>query len=505
MRSLRYLFLLLTLLSGSLPGIAAGQGRNLGVAAADNPQRVALVIGNATYPGVAALKNPANDARDMAARLTTLGFQVTLKTNVALRDMLRTLTAFGESIRQGSEVVVFYAGHGMQVRGKNYLIPVDADIRSETAVSSEAVDVDQLLDKLAAARLSLVILDACRNNPFEQRFRGGGQGLASINAPTGTLIAYATAPGKVASDGDGRNGLYTQELLAAMNVPGSKVEDVFKRVRTNVVRKSNEAQVPWESSSLTGDFYFRPGEASPGALNPAPAEAESPEVVLWRSAEHGNTVGDYDAYLKRFPAGTFSDLAKARIALLGPLTTPAPTAERVLEQAPRWHVGDRWRYSTFAQSVEQAGDEGFTLRTTVGDTVTTTQTNREGNPVSSDATTAVGNVKASYAPYLPVLRFPLKAGKTWRESYALTTAYLFSSRSDAEYEARVAGWETVAVPAGRFETLRIDWQIRSSGGAGNQDGSHWYAPDAKGLVKLVTRTAGKTTTIELEAYSVAPD
>jgi uncharacterized caspase-like protein len=220
-------------------------------------KRVALIIGNAAYPGLAALRNSANDANDISAKLKTLGFDVTLKIDMPLRQMLRTFTEFGNKVTSGSEVLFFYAGHGMQVKGQNYLIPVDAEIRNESSVSSEAVDVDQLLDKLSQARLSIVILDACRNNPFERRFRGGGQGLAQMNAPTGTFIAYATAPGKVASDdGDGHNGLYTSELLKAMDIPGIKVEDVFKRVRVNVVEKSGEAQTPWESSSLTGDFYF---------------------------------------------------------------------------------------------------------------------------------------------------------------------------------------------------------------------------------------------------------
>jgi len=228
------------------------------LAAEAAPRRVALVIGNAAYPGAGALKNPANDARDVAARLKRMGFEVIVRTDLKQKEMLRSLTEFGDKLQPGAEALFFYAGHGMQVRGRNYLIPVDAEIRSENAVSSEAVDVDQLLDKLSLARLSIVILDACRNNPFERSFRGGGQGLAQINAPTGTLIAYATAPGKVAADGTGRNGLYTAELLAAMDTPEIKIEDVFKRVRANVVKKSNEAQTPWESSSLTGDFYFRP-------------------------------------------------------------------------------------------------------------------------------------------------------------------------------------------------------------------------------------------------------
>lgn len=292
-------------------GLAASADRNLSVSGSgsENVQRVALVIGNSTYPGVAALRNAANDATDIADKLKKLNFQVTLRTNLQLREMLRTLTDFGDRVQQGSEVLFFYAGHGMQVRGRNYLIPIDAEIRTESAVSSEAVDVDQLLDKLSAARLSMVILDACRNNPFERRFRGGGQGLASINAPTGTLIAYATAPGKVASDGDGRNGLYTQELLEAMDVPGIKVEDVFKRVRANVVRKSGEAQTPWESSSLTGDFYFfgQPTDAS-GANS-----TDAAEVSYWESIRNSTNKNEFLAYLKRYPDGKFADLARGKL------------------------------------------------------------------------------------------------------------------------------------------------------------------------------------------------
>ncbi len=248
-------------------------------------KRVALIIGNAAYPGLASLRNSANDATDISAKLKKLGFDVTLKIDMPLRQMLRTLTEFGNKVTSGSEVLFFYAGHGMQVKGRNYLIPVDAEIRNESSVSSEAVDVDQLLDKLSQARLSIVILDACRNNPFERRFRGGGQGLAQINAPTGTFIAYATAPGKVASDGDGHNGLYTSELLKAMDIPGIKVEDVFKRVRVNVVEKSGEAQTPWESSSLTGDFYFiAQGPTTLYGSGPAsnPTQAKTLDDYLFR-------------------------------------------------------------------------------------------------------------------------------------------------------------------------------------------------------------------------------
>lgn len=220
--------------------------------------RVALVIGNANYK-TSPLANPTNDATDIAAKLKALGFDVTLKTNATQKDMTRAITLFGEKLREGSVGLFYYAGHGIQAKGRNYLIPVDAEIQSEAAVKSEAVDVDQLLEQLYPARVGIVILDACRNNPFERRFRNiQGGGLAQIDAPKGTFIAYATSPGKTAADGDGRNGLYTRELLRAVDYPGLKIEDVFKRVRINVSQTSNDQQIPWESSSLIGDLIFRP-------------------------------------------------------------------------------------------------------------------------------------------------------------------------------------------------------------------------------------------------------
>jgi formylglycine-generating enzyme required for sulfatase activity/uncharacterized caspase-like protein len=300
---------------------AAEPQRNLGIAPASGEKRVALVIGNAAYPGVAGLKNPANDARDIAAKLKKLGFDVTVRTDVRYREMLRSLTEFGDKVQTGTEALFFYAGHGMQVRGKNYLIPIDAEIRNEGSVSSEAVDVDQLLDKLSPARLSVVILDACRNNPFERRFRGNGQGLAQINAPTGTLIAYATAPGKVAADGDGRNGLYTSELLSAMDVPGIKIEDVFKRVRTNVVKKSGDAQTPWESSSLTGDFYFAVGMGIQSGLASHTTKG-TPEDEAWEAAEGANSSAGYEAYLTEYPKGRHAATARVKLATSRVKTKP---------------------------------------------------------------------------------------------------------------------------------------------------------------------------------------
>jgi formylglycine-generating enzyme required for sulfatase activity len=237
---------------------ASAQTRDLTVEAMRSEKRVALVIGNAGY-AVGRLNNPVLDARAMAQTLRGLGFEVLAHENLDYRKMQRAVADFGEKISGGGVGLFYYSGHGLQVSGRNFLVPVDADIKSERYVPSETLDVDSVLAQMqeAKTRVNIVILDACRNNPFAQRFRGGSRGLAAIDAPAGTYMAYATAPGNVADDGDpGKNGVYTAELLRSLREPGLKIEDVFKRVRAGVLDRTGRRQNPWDASSLTGDFFF---------------------------------------------------------------------------------------------------------------------------------------------------------------------------------------------------------------------------------------------------------
>lgn len=224
-------------------------------------KRTALVMGNAQYE-IGALRNPANDAQDMAATLERLRFDVTFTLNVGQEQMEQAISAFGRTLYQGGVGLFYYAGHGVQVDGENYLIPVNANIESESDVRYKAVNIGQVLGKMGEARngLNIVILDACRDNPFAKGFRSASRGLAvvSSSAVKGTLIAYATSPGKVASDGEDRNGLYTKHLLTHLQTPGIPVEQVFKRVLQGVERETGGKQSPWTSSSFSGDFYFIP-------------------------------------------------------------------------------------------------------------------------------------------------------------------------------------------------------------------------------------------------------
>lgn len=255
MRALKVLPLVLALLTISCLSTLAQAER-----------RTALVIGNGAYK-TAPLKNPTNDAQDMASALREMGFDVTLKVNVNHRDMEEAVRSFGVKLKQGGLGLFYYAGHGVQVGGENYLIPVDTKVDAEADVKFGALNAGMVLARMedAGNGLNMVILDACRTNPFARSFRTSEQGLARMDAPKGSLIAYATAPGRVAADsvGSGRNGVYTGFLLQHMRTPGLKVEEALKRVRADVVRVTKDKQIPWESSSLIGDLYFAlPGTAS---------------------------------------------------------------------------------------------------------------------------------------------------------------------------------------------------------------------------------------------------
>ncbi|HYJ91531.1 MAG TPA: caspase family protein [Pyrinomonadaceae bacterium] len=299
----------------------------------DVRKRVALVIGNADYIKARTLANPANDATDMAKTLNDLGFTVINGTNLNLKQMNDKVREFGDTLRASGGVGLFYyAGHGIQVGGKNYLIPVDAEIPREDEIDFNALNLDLVLRKMATANngLNIVILDACRNNPFARSWSRGEDegGLAQISAPTGTFIAYSTSPDRTASDGSGRNGLYTTELLKVIRQPALKIEEAFKQVTIAVDRASSGKQVPWTSSSLRGDFYFNANDIKVTAppvdtsavatqtqqTTTAPAvETGSSELADWNRIKNSTSLADFQAYLMKYPRGTYSQQAVARM------------------------------------------------------------------------------------------------------------------------------------------------------------------------------------------------
>jgi TonB family protein len=224
-------------------------------------KRVALVIGNAAYER-APLLNPVNDSHDMSRVLQSRGFKVISITNASLSEMRRATRQFADEIIAADVALFFYSGHGLEVDGRNYLVPVNTDIQREYEVADQAYDANQIIDMLqrvptvTRSRVNILIVDACRDNPLVRSWRNASRGLAKMDAPTGTLIAFATAPGRVASDGTGRNSPFTKHLLSAIQKPNEPIELVFKTVRRAVVEETKGEQVPWENSSLIGDFYF---------------------------------------------------------------------------------------------------------------------------------------------------------------------------------------------------------------------------------------------------------
>lgn len=304
---------------------AVAQSRRLGLGVNKNspaePQRVALVIGNSAYAN-APLKNSVNDARDIAQALRELGFEVIYRENINQNEMKRDIRTFGERTRAGGTRLFYYAGHGVQVNGENFLIPIGADFDNEREVEYEAINVGLVLAQMEEVKnsINIVVLDACRNNPFARSFRSASRGLASIDAPTGTLIAYATAPGSVASDGIASNGIYTQELLRYMRTSGMSVEEIFKRTRISVREKTQGKQTPWESSSLTGDFYFR-GANHAGATEKQEStrlvtDTSALELSFWDSIKNSSDPDDFSEYLRKYPNGTFAGIASNRLKKL---------------------------------------------------------------------------------------------------------------------------------------------------------------------------------------------
>jgi hypothetical protein len=228
---------------------------------ARNDRRVALVIGNATYKN-SPLRNPVNDSNDMAQSLKAVGFDVVQINNATLAQMREATRRFADKLALSDVGLVYYSGHGLEVKGKNYLVPVNADITREYEVADQAFDASQFLEMMEsirgpnAQRVNILIVDACRNNDLPRSWRSASSGLARMDAPGGTFISFATAPGKVAADGQGRNSPYTKHLLQAMKQPNVPIEQAFKLVRRNVMDETKGEQVPWDNSSLVGDFYF---------------------------------------------------------------------------------------------------------------------------------------------------------------------------------------------------------------------------------------------------------
>ncbi|WP_426441874.1 caspase family protein [Bradyrhizobium genosp. P] len=269
----------------------------LGGSPSSAENRLALVIGQSAYKSVPALPNPANDARAVSQMLTDSGFAVTSASDLSQDEMRARISDFaGQIAAKGADTValVFYAGHGVQIDGENYLVPVDVDPKREADIPIQAVRLNDILNTLTSvpSRMRILLLDACRNDPFPELNKTAGHGLAIIDARVGapgTFVSFSTSPGAEAEDGSGTNSPYTTALLASAKEKGIPIEDTFKRVRLAVNKATDGRQTPWDSSSLTEDFSFAAGAAPSQATSPKPAAAKR-SVDDWKRDLQGKPV-----------------------------------------------------------------------------------------------------------------------------------------------------------------------------------------------------------------------
>jgi uncharacterized caspase-like protein len=310
--------------------------------AATAATRIALIVGNSDYTSARLrLANPANDASTMERALRGAGFETLIRLNAKRVDLYRAVDDFAARIARDPQAVglFYYAGHGVQVDGTNYLIPVDADIESVADLEANAFDVGRVLRAMQNAQneMNIVILDACRDNPLP-RTRGIERGLARMSAPSGTFIAYAAAPGQAAQDGAlGTNGVFTGELVKAMAAPGIPLEQMFKRVIAAVKADTHGRQTPWSEASIEGDFYFHEAGAAAAAARPL-LDAQQVDLAYWESIKASHDPADFRAYLAKFPHGNFAGLAANRVKTLAgagaaPKTPQSDRCRTILERA----------------------------------------------------------------------------------------------------------------------------------------------------------------------------
>lgn len=323
--------------------------------------RIALVIGNSAYQK-APLANPRNDAQAIARSLGDVGFRVRTLIDADQSAMRAAILNFGRELRGGDSVGLFYyAGHGVQVDGHNYLIPVGADITDANEVPLLGISLTELLKTMehAESRLSIAILDACRDNPFPSRTRSAARGLAPVQSPAGTLIAFATGPGEVALDGDGAHSPYSGALAASILEAGIPLEETFRRTRRQVLQVTANKQVPWEHSSLTGEFFFRPKMAEPEGREQPLAGVDARQVAELKAWEKIKSTRDralLEQHIAAYPDGMFTELALMRLEKLGRPTSPWASVV----------TGSTIRAGTRSDQV-QAYEEGLKAESRAGD------------------------------------------------------------------------------------------------------------------------------------------
>jgi hypothetical protein len=409
----------------------------------------------------------------------------------------------------------YYAGHGAQLAWRNYLIPVDAEIDSVEDMRNRTVGLNILLEGMAGARnpMNVIILDACRDNPFGAKGNVQQKGLSQFDAPPGSLLAYATAPGNVASDGEGVNGLYTEQLLRELGAPNAKIEDVFKRVRLAVRRRSNGLQIPWESTSLEEDFYFLPPRET-GVLPEAEARNRfEQELATWERINKSVEPKPIEDFLRLYPSGRFAEIAQFRLdqllAQMGEKKVDLVSSENnpyskgTLRVDTRLRIGDNYAYREIDLFTSQELRR-YTLRVTE---ITTSEvwfnngsliTDLIGNPVKLPDGTQYTEAQHYIADY--------SLGKRWTARHRLKRAQ--GHAHDTEIDYKVVAREKTSVPAGIFDAFRIEGVGWSQGEKGvfSIHNTYWIAAEVRRFIALDTRQTHsrgkvvKNSLFELLAY-----
>jgi uncharacterized caspase-like protein len=480
----------------SKPGWLLAACLALGSATAQAPGdvRIALVIGNGAYAQPATLPNPVNDAKAMGDTLRGLGFEVIEVRDASRAQMLEAVAKVRTALRGKQGIgMLYYAGHGLQLDWRNYMVPVDAKLQSSADVPPQTVEVGAVIDsfKEAGNRMNILVLDACRDNPFPEA--ASAKGLAQLDAPPGTILAYATAPGNVAADGTGSNGLYTQYLLQELVKPQSRIEDVFKRTRFAVRKASRGRQVPWESTSLEEDFMFNAGKvvAVPAPDNRAREQALAEERAAWTKVKDSAAVEDVFAFLARFPSGSYAEPALAR---LEKLQRAEVTAQPDRQGRVQGSFDSRFREGDTYEFVMRDGLSGSVMQRGAIEVKLRGEDEYEGVLTSGNVSGGRGN-RAGFVladaggtydpPWVLIPAGEYQAGKKMAGRAVRTEKS--GQVYWMDYETKVIGREPLQTPLGLIDAWKVETKFVTQFGRRTHI-TFWYDQDWGYPVKYVSET-----------------
>jgi Caspase domain len=474
------------------------------------PPRIALVIGNSKYPD-SPLTNPFNDANAMGKELKALGFDTQVLLDSNLKDLGSAIQAYSGRIAKSKAVGLFYyAGHGVQLAWRNYLVPIDAEIDRIDDIPKKTFELNALLNALTKAQnsMNIIILDACRDNPFGKKLPIEQKGLSQFDAPANSLLCYSTAPGNVASDGSGKNGLFTENLLREMRNPDSKIEDVMKRVRLEVRRTSQGAQIPWESTSLVDDFYFTPSNFDKRKSELVESQEYLEQKRGWDRIKDSKNVDEFYAFLNKYPSGFITEQATFQIEQLqkAQITVQANKNGEVQKYGEkRFRVGDIFTGRMFNGLT---GELIFNTYNKVekienGLAYINNKTGRYAIRTLDGGLVRVGSGVDGMILYDPPrVDMPgdiLEVGKRWVTRS--TGIYEESKKTfDQQATVEIVSYEQIEVPLGNFwaykimlvaNTFKRTFWAQPGWGVELKSVTEWFNKPRKDVFELATRSRGE--------------